>query len=547
MAATAWKRRSQMQESDTYDLVVVGGGINGTSIARDAAGRGLSVALVEKGDLAAATSSASSKLIHGGLRYLERYHFRLVRECLAEREVMLRAAPHLVWPMRFVLPLRDHLRSSALIRAGLFLYDHLGGPSRLPHSRRVHLDQDPVGEPLRPGLARGAIYSDCWGDDARLVVSYAIDAAARGARILTRSMCLGARRRPDATGRDGWDVEVLDGATAHTVSLRCRALVNTGGPWAREIHGMAVNGGGESPAIRLVKGSHIVVPRLYEGDHAYVLQNDDQRVVFVLPFEGAFSLIGTTDVPFVGRPAAVAVDPEEIDYLCVAVNRYFRSAISRESVVWAFAGVRPLVDDGATDVSAITRDYVLVTDGGGERAPLVSVLGGKITTSRRLAEVVLDRLANDLPKAGPAWTATATLPGGDFGLDGLDGCLREGRLRWPWLPAMTLRRYVRAYGTRAETLIGAATSLTEMGEDLGGRLYEAEVAYLTGHEFARTADDILWRRSKLGLHLGSSAHETLTAALSSRGPGRAPWENDVHPVHLPIHQRSAMSPLGMAP
>lgn len=528
-----------MEESITYDLAVIGGGINGACIARDAAGRGLSVALVEKGDLAAATSSASSKLIHGGLRYLENYHFAVVRESLAEREILLKTAPHLVWPLRFVLPVREHLRATTLVRAGLFLYDRLGGQSRLPKSEWVQLQKTAMGQPLQPELTKGAVFSDCLCDDARLVVLNAVDAAARGARILTRTMCLDAQRTVDAEGRGGWTLELLDGLTATTRHLRCRVLVNTCGPWAREVHDMAAHRS-DCPAVKLVKGSHIVVPRLHEGDQAYVLQNDDRRVVFVIPFEGAFSLIGTTDVPYVGRPAAVAIDPEETDYLCVAVNRYFRTAIGRESVVWAFAGVRALVDDGSADVSNITRGYKLIKEGGGAVAPVVSVFGGKLTTGRSLAETLLDKLAPDLPGLKPAWTATAFLPGGDLNGEDMDGYLRQARARWPWMPAMTLRRYARAYGSRTEMVIGNAGAVSELGPDLGGRLYQAELEYLVAHEFARTAEDILWRRGKLGLHLNKAVHDSIGAAMDQRGLGRAPWEFDVHPVHIPIELRTTV-------
>lgn len=525
-----------MGTQGVYDLIVIGGGINGTGIARDAAGRGLSVALLEQGDLASATSSVSSKLIHGGLRYLEQYHFRLVRECLAEREILLRAAPHLVSSLRFVLPLHECQRPASLIRAGLFLYDHLGGASVLPKSEWVDLRVSPFGRPLRPGATRAALYSDCWGDDCRLVVSNAVDAARLGCAILTRTRVVRIQRTPDAA--EGFDVHIVEGARGGLQTLRAKALVNAAGPWARDVHQMATGRTKDSPdarhvpGLRLVKGSHIVVPRLYEGDQAYILQNDDHRVVFVIPYENGLSLVGTTEIIFTGEPDTAAIDPTEMDYLCVAVNRYFQTSIGRESVVWAYSGVRPLFDDGSENVTTMTRDHVLLEEDGGksDQAPLISVFGGKLTTYRRLSETVLARLARRFPGMDAPWTATAPLPGGDFGPDGMEVYLHEGKTRWPWLPPSTLRRYVRSYGTRTEMVVGKAHSLAEMGADFGAGLYETELDYLAVHEFARTADDVLWRRGKLGLHLSPAARSTVIRALRDRGGFSAPWEHDVPPV-----------------
>jgi len=501
---------------DLYDLLVIGGGINGAGIARDAAGRGLKVLLCEKGDLGGATSSASSKLIHGGLRYLEYYEFRLVREALQEREVLLRLAPHIVWPMRFVLPHAAHLRPAWMIRTGLFLYDHLGGRKKLPGSRSLDLRTAPQGEPLRPEFSRGFEYSDCWVEDSRLVVLNARDAAERGATVLTRTAASAARRV------DGvWEVD-LAGAAPRTV--RAHALVNAAGPWVTDVLGK-VAGSNRAVGLRMVKGSHLVVPRLYEGDQAYILQNADRRIVFVIPYERAFTLIGTTDVPFEGDPASVAISDDETDYLLAVVGAHFRRPIGRESIVWSYSGVRPLYDDRSSNVSAVTRDYVFDIDGGDGQAPLLSIFGGKITTYRRLAEHALDKL---LPLRGihaPAWTETAPLPGGDMPDADFDAYLSEFGKERPWLPAPLARRYVRAYGTRAEPLVGGAQDVNGLGADLGGGLYEAEVDYLRRAEWAVSAQDILWRRSKLGLHVPPETAGRLAGWLEGRGFERAPVQS----------------------
>ena len=476
-----------------YDLLVIGGGINGAGIARDAAGRGLKVLLVEQGDLAGATSSASSKLIHGGLRYLEHYEFRLVREGLAEREVLLRLAPHIIRPLRFVLPHDASLRPVWMIRAGLFLYDHLARRSRLPGSRLLDLRRDAAGAPLKPGYARGFAYSDCRVEDSRLVVLNALDAAERGAEIRTRCRFLRARRE---NGFWRAEIEAVGRSGANpSVAVEARILVNAAGPWVDRVlrDGLGLDG---ARHLRLVKGSHIVVPRLYDGDQAYILQNTDARVVFVIPYEGDFTLIGTTDVPFRGDPAEAAISPDEIAYLCAAVGRYFVRAVRPEDVVWSFAGVRPLHDDAESDPSAVTRDYVLEVEG--MNAPVLSVFGGKITTYRRLAEQALEKLAPFVPGLPGPWTARVPLPGGDF--DDFDALLAELRAAHPWLPEPLARRLARAYGTRVTRLLNGAASLDDLGADLGAGLTERELAYLVEAEWARTAEDILWRRSKLGLH-----------------------------------------------
>ena len=451
----------------TFDLAVIGGGINGTGIARDAAGRGLKVLLVEQGDLAGATSSASTKLIHGGLRYLEHYEFRLVREALSEREVLLQAAPHLVRPMRFVLPHHAGLRPWWIIRTGLVLYDHLGGRKLLPATRTLDLSDDPV---LKPGYTRGFEYSDCWVDDARLVVLTARDAALRGADIRTRTRCAAARPT-----EGGWVLTLDGGKQEHA-----RVLVNAAGPWVSQVLTGVVAQNAPS-RIRMVKGSHIVTRKLFDGERAFIFQNADGRVCFAIPYQRDFTLIGTTDEDYTGDPAAVAISAAEEAYLLGAVSAYFRRPVTEEAIVWRFAGVRPLRDDGASKAQEATRDYVLELTGD---PPVLSVFGGKITTFRRLAEAAMARLARFFPGLPGPWTAGATLPGGDFPWDGIDALL-------PGLPPESAHRLVRAYGTEAGAVVG--------GADLGAGLTEREVDWLVGKEFARTAEDILWRRSKLGL------------------------------------------------
>ena len=496
------------QLSGQVDLLIVGGGINGAGIARDAAGRGLSVMLVEQDDLASHTSCSSSKLIHGGLRYLEYYEFRLVREALIEREVLLRAAPHIVWPLSFVLPHSPEQRPAWLIRLGLLLYDHLGGRKILPGSTSVDLRRSgPLGEPLKPWVQRGFTYADCWVEDSRLVALNALDAAERGARIRTRTRCERARR--DGAG---WVADLID-AQGRRSQIRARALVNAAGPWVSTFLEDAL-GVRSAKRVRLIKGSHIVVPRLYPGDHPYILQNVDRRIVFVIPFEGVFSLIGTTDVPYEGDPAAVAIEPVETAYLCAVVNRYFERQIGPGDVVWSYAGVRPLYDDASGNASAVTRDYVFDLDAGPDRAPLLSVFGGKITTYRKLAEHALAKLQPAMGFVRGAWTASATLPGGDMPRADFAAFLAAARREHPWVPEPLLRRWARAYGTRLSAIAGAAGRLEDLGCDLGGGLYEAEVRYLVEQEWARTADDILWRRSRLGLHVGQDTVAGLEEMLA---------------------------------
>jgi glycerol-3-phosphate dehydrogenase len=496
-----------LNAGEPVDLLVVGGGINGAGIARDAAGRGLTVVLCEQGDLANYTSSASSKLIHGGLRYLEQYEFRLVHEALIEREVLLRAAPHIIWPLRFILPHSPEQRPLWLIRLGLYLYDHLGGRKTLPRATRVDLRRDPVGRPLKDGFRIAFAYPDCWVEDARLVVLNALDAHERGAEILTRTRCTGARR---ANGL--WYADLMPTFGGPVRLVRARALVNAAGPWVARFLAEQTDAAGPG-RVRLVKGSHLIVPRLFEHDHAYILQHRDGRVVFVMPYEDRFSLIGTTEVDYQGDPGEARITDAEIVYLCDAVSRYFRETLTPDRVLWTFAGVRPLYDDARAKLSAVTRDYAFDLHEIAGEAPLLSILGGKITTHRRLAEHALERLERVLGFAGRPWTATAPLPGGDLPEGDFELFVRELRIVAPWLPSDLALRYARAYGTRVETLLMGARTLDDLGAHLGGGLYEAEVDYLRRYEWAMTTEDILWRRSKLGLHVGADTIARLEAWL----------------------------------
>ncbi|MGB5869418.1 MAG: glycerol-3-phosphate dehydrogenase [Albidovulum sp.] len=485
------------------DLFVIGGGINGAGIARDAAGRGLSVVLCEKDDLAQGTSSRSGKLVHGGLRYLEYYEFRLVREALIEREVLLNAAPHIIWPMRFVLPHSPMDRPAWLIRLGLFLYDTLGGRQKLPGTRMLNLRRAPEGAPLRDSYVKGFEYSDCWVDDSRLVVLNAVDAAEKGAQVLTRATCANARRNGDL-----W--EILVQGPSGDQHFKARALVNAAGPWVTDIIGR-VTGTNSARNVRLVKGSHIITPKFWDGPQAYLVQNHDKRVIFINPYEGDKALIGTTDIAYEGAPEDVAVDAAEIDYLLAAVNRYFKQTLRHDDVIQSFSGVRPLYDDGAGNPSAVTRDYVfdLETSGGG--APLLNVFGGKITTYRKLAEHALRKLGGCFPQMGPDWTAKAALPGGD--IEGADyaGFLPAIEAEYPWLPDDLAAHWGRLYGTRMRDIIGKAASVADLGQRFGQRLFEAEVRYLCAHEWAMTPEDVLYRRTKENLHMSPTEIAKFTA------------------------------------
>jgi glycerol-3-phosphate dehydrogenase len=476
-----------------YDLLVIGGGIHGAGIARDAAGRGLRVMLVEQDSLASHTSSASSKLVHGGLRYLEYLHLRLVRESLMERERLLAIAPHLVRRKRFVLPYRSRLRPVWAVRLGLFLYDRLGPGSTLESSERIRFASSIYGAPLRPGLKYGFAYSDCTVDDSRLVILNAKDAALRGADIRV------GHRLVRATRQGGeWRADIHCAATGASHVVNARALVNAAGPWVAEVIGRSLGIKSRQP-VRLVKGSHIVVNRLYKGDHAYALQHTDQRLVFVIPYFDDYTLIGTTDVPWHGAPGVVAIDPAETEYLCQVVNRSFERQIGPADVVWSFAGIRALQEDGAVKASAVTRDYVLEVDAAAAGAPVLSVVGGKITTYRRLAELALEKLAPWLGPMREPWTSSAPLPGGDIPGGDFNAFAALLRRRWPFLGEDECRRLAGAYGTRSLQLLEGIHSTADMGESFGGGMTRIEVDFLVREEWARSAEDIAWRHSKTGL------------------------------------------------
>ena len=487
-----------------FDLAIIGGGINGTALARDAAGRGISVLLVEMNDLGSGTSSASSKLIHGGLRYLEHGAFRLVREALNEREVLLRMAPHLVRPMRFMLPPMPGLRSALLLRFGLILYDLLGARKLLPSSRTVDLTHHAVGQPLKRTFRYGFEYSDCWVDDSRLVVFTALDAAERGAVIRTRTRCARAERR------DEWEL-VLNARGRREVKT-ARVLVNAAGPWIGPVADTVIR----EPlpkAVRLIKGSHIVVRRHFEHEYGYLLQAQDRRIVFVLPFAREFALVGTTDENFVGDPNSVAPEPSEIAYLCKVVNQYFRDKVTPDELVWSFSGVRALYDDHADRPEDVTRDYELVLD---QRngAPLLTIYGGKITTHRKLAEAALARIGHFFG-ARPRWTAGSKLPGGEFDPEQFDAEVAKTMARWPFLPVSHAQRLVQAYGRRAERFLTEAKSADDLGPRFVDDLTAAEVRYLVENEWAQNADDVLWRRSKIGLKATAEDRKALDQFISS--------------------------------
>ncbi|MFE3837676.1 glycerol-3-phosphate dehydrogenase [Pseudogemmobacter sonorensis] len=526
------------------DLFIIGGGINGCGIARDAAGRGLSVTLAERGDFAQGTSSASTKLFHGGLRYLEYFEFRLVREALAERETLLRAMPHIAWPMRFVLPLSPAMRFEGatptsrllgvvmpwlkgrrpdwLIRLGLFLYDHLGGRRILPGTRRIDLGRDPAGAPLRAEFRKAYEYSDCWVQDSRLVVLNARDAEARGARLLPRSPVTSARREGGL-----WRIETEgpQGLQTHFA----RALVNAAGPWVAEVIGEVIHVPSRE-GVRLVRGSHIVTRRLYDHDRCYFFQGSDGRIIFAIPYEEDFTLIGTTDQDHGGDPAAARCSPAERDYLCAFASRYFARPVTPEDVVWSYSGVRPLYDDGAGSATAATREYVLSLDGGrdggrdggGQEAPLLNVFGGKITTYRRLAEAAMARLLPFFPDIPPdtrgAWTAGVPLPGGDFPVDGVPALVADLRARHPFLDTAWARRLVRSYGTEAALILGEARAAADLGRDFGATLTEAELNWLISREYVHCAEDAVWRRTKLGLRLTPDEIAAIDAHIAARLP-----------------------------
>lgn len=491
-----------------FDLLVIGGGINGAGIARDAAGRGLSVCLVEKDDLASATSSASTKLVHGGLRYLEHYEFRLVRESLIERERLLGIAPHIIWPMRFVLPHDKGLRPKWMLRLGLFLYDHIGGRKLLPPTRTVDLSMPPHDAVLEDRLTRGFEYSDCWVEDARLVVLNCMDASERGADIRTRTECVALAR-----GEDRWTARLAGQDGEYEISAD--KVVNAAGPWVDTVLNRALpNERHEN--LRLVKGSHLIFPRLFEGEHAYIFQNRDGRIIFAIPYEQEFTLVGTTDVMFTGDPAGIDISAEEASYICDAVNEYLKVDLSPEQAAASYAGVRPLYEDKSASNSTVTRDYQFELDAGehGDGPKLLSIFGGKLTTYRKLAEHALEKLG--IP--GSSWTADADLPGGDIDPGAFDAFVELQRARYPWLAPQAVLRLARAYGTRMDKVIGDAARIADLGVHFGGDLYQREVEYLVAEEFARTSEDVLRRRSKLYLHLSDGEQAALARWFDQNKP-----------------------------
>ncbi len=493
-----------------YDLFIIGGGVNGCGIARDASGRGLSVFLAEQNDLASGTSSASTKLIHGGLRYLEHYEFRLVREALIEREVLLNAAPHIIWPLRFILPHHAGLRPRWMIRLGLFMYDHLGGRKILPPTRSVDFRNDVTGQPIKDEFVHGYEYSDCWVEDARLVVLMARDAAAKGAIIRTRTKVSHARRV-----ESGWEIAIA-GADGKEELITAKVLVNSAGPWVSDVLAKVV-GRNDPDKIRMVKGSHLVVDRLYKHDRCYIFQNGDGRICFAIPYETNFTLIGTTDEDHKGDPGKPEISESETDYLLASVSEYFKLPVTRDMVRWSYSGIRPLYDDGASKAQEATRDYVLKLDHPAGQAPMISVFGGKITTSRRLAESVLEKLAPFFPKAKAPWTARASLPGGMAYAD-VQKYIAEQQKTFSFLKPQNVLRLFRAYGTDMQEILKGARFASDLGKSFGP-LSEREIEYLRKNEWVQTADDILWRRSKLGLHMNP---EEIQALRDYMGEGVKP-------------------------
>jgi len=510
-----------------YDVCIIGGGVNGTAIARDAAGRGLSVLLVEAQDLASATSSASTKLIHGGLRYLEHYEFKLVRESLLERDIMLKSAPHIIWPMQFVLPHDRHLRPYRLIQLGLKLYDFLGGKlftdkhSVLKKSDAVDFATDKIGDPLIDEYERGFSYADCWVQDSRLTVLNAVDAFERGAAIMPRTACVFLEPSHE---KDGWDVTLQDVATGDQFQIKAGQVVNAAGPWVRDLLDNSKltrdtdKQQDTTPNVRLVKGSHIIVSKLYEGEQSYILQQPDGRIVFAIPYEGKYTLVGTTDKAYEGDAANVMIDDDEVDYLCEAINRSFKAKISAQNVMSSYSGVRSLLDDGNKNASKVTRDYKLFLDKKYGPA-ILSVFGGKITTARKLAEDVVNRLSTFYPDQKlKSWTENLPLPGGDIAQGDFEAFVQAQLSKYKFLPEALAHRYARAYGTRMKGILGSAKSLSDLGEHYGDDVYEAEILYMVRYEFATNIEDIIWRRSKMGLHIAPQTKEHIERSLAKMIP-----------------------------
>lgn len=476
-----------------YDILVIGGGINGVGIARDAAGRGLKTALCEKDDLASHTSSASSKLIHGGLRYLENYEFKLVRESLGERETLLRAAPHIIWPIRIVLPVEKGMRPAWMLRIGLFIYDNLAKRAVLPPTKTLNLRRAKQGEALQKHLVKGFEYSDCWADDARLVALNAMDASARGADIFTHHECITLQRQDDY-----WTA-TLKNDDGITKNIDAKMIINAAGPWVDKVLGQTGRKGNES-GVRLVKGSHIIVKALYDGDHAYLFQSPDGRVIFTMPYENEYSLIGTTEAAWELENGPVIISDAEINYLCGAVNEYFEKQISPADIIWTYAGVRPLYDDKSDNASTVTRDYVFNLDDN-NGPPMLSIYGGKLTTYRKLSEHAMDKIKHIFPNMGKTWTKQASLPGGDIDFSALPQYKSDMSAQYDWLDTKIVHRMVDAYGTKITQILESKNSIADMGQYYGAGLYEAEIAYMIEYEFAQNMEAVLWRRSKLGLHM----------------------------------------------
>ena len=485
-----------MSGETVFDIFVVGGGINGCGIARDAVGRGYSVALAEMNDFASGTSSGATKLIHGGLRYLEYYEFRLVREALMEREILWAMAPHVIWPLRFVLPFqKGGVRPAWLIRLGLFLYDHLGGRKLLPATKTLDLRRDPAGRPLKPVFSKAFEYSDGWVDDARMVVLNARDAADRGATILSRARVTSARRENGL-----WSVTLIDQSTGKSRAFKARMLVNAAGPWVDQVLAGAF-GRNNVHNVRLVQGSHIVVKKKFSDNRAYFFQNPDNRIIFAIPYENDFTLIGTTDRDYTDDPKNVKISEEEIAYLCNAASEYFAEPVRKDDIVWSYSAVRPLYDDGASKAQEATRDYVLKLDQRADEAPLLNVFGGKLTTYRRLAEHALEKIGEAIGARGGPWTAKSRLPGGDFDATAYAAQVDKLLKAFPFLEQGHAERLVRCYGTDAKEMLAGAKGSEDLGRHFGGSLYECEVRWLIGREWACSAEDVLWRRTKQGLFL----------------------------------------------
>lgn len=496
--------QSNQSSTEPYDIAIIGGGINGCGIARDAAGRGLKVFLAEQDDLAQGTSSASTKLIHGGLRYLEHYEFMLVRKALTEREVLLKNAPHIIWPMRFILPHHKELRPAWFLRLGLFLYDYIGGRKLLPPTKTLNLSQHETGIPLIDAFKKGFEYSDCWVDDARLVVLNALDARERGAEIQTRTRCIGAERKEGL-----WHITLQDTNTQQTHTITTKTLINAAGPWVDQMLDQTRLKQSSKPNVRLVRGSHIIVPKLYEHDRSYIFQNGDGRIIFAIPYEQDFTLLGTTDADQNTPLDQVEISSDEVEYICKAASMYFKRPIKKEDVVWTYAGVRPLYDDGATAAQEATRNYVLKVSDHDGQTPLLNIFGGKITTYRCLAEDALDKLDNYLPKHSTEWTEQAPLPGGEFGSDDVSNQVKQLRTDFAFLDEAWALSLIRRYGRRAWAMLGSAKTLSDLGREFGATLTEQEVQFLISEEWARNAEDILWRRSKIGLHMTEEERASL--------------------------------------